>query len=69
MVKTLPTETEKNRHDTDKIHKTTLVVTSKRFQKYRMRCCINAAVVERAKYEKPGKTLGDILRQTVDTKN
>lgn len=30
-------------------------VTSNRFQKYKIRCCINAAVVERAKYEKPGK--------------
>jgi len=57
MLKTRPIETEKNRHDNAKIHKKIQVDTSKRFQKYRMRCCINAAVVERAKYEKPGKTL------------
>jgi len=30
------------------------IITSKRFQKYRIRCCIKAAVAERAKYEKPG---------------
>lgn len=29
------------------------LITSNRFQKYRIRCCIKAAVVERAKYEKP----------------
>jgi hypothetical protein len=28
-----------------------------------MRCCINAAAVDRAKYEKPGEIISNILRE------